>query len=99
MPGSCPPRESIPRPPSAPPTSTTSFTVFKPRLSLLRRQCVPAPTSFDYAVLRIVPRVDREEFINAGVVLFCLEHRFLGARVHFDEERLRALWPEVDLDA
>jgi hypothetical protein len=60
---------------------------------------VPAPTSFDYAVLRIVPRVDREEFINAGVVLFCLEHRFLGARVHVDEKRLRALWPDVDFDA
>jgi hypothetical protein len=59
---------------------------------------VPALSSFDYAVLRIVPRVDREEFINAGVVLFCLDHRFLGARVHVDEKRLSALWPDVDLD-
>jgi hypothetical protein len=42
--------------------------------------------------------VDREEFINAGVVLFCLEHRFLGSRVHVDEKRLVALWPDVDLD-
>lgn len=59
---------------------------------------MPALSSFDYAVLRIVPRVDREEFINAGVVLFCLDHRFLGARVHVDEKRLSALWPDVDLD-
>ena len=55
-------------------------------------------TSFDYAVVRVTPRVDREEFVNAGVILFCLERRFLGARVHMDESRLRALWPEVDLE-
>ena len=55
------------------------------------------PNSFDYAVVRIVPRVDREEFINAGVVLFCLARRFLGARVELDERRLLSLAPEVDL--
>jgi hypothetical protein len=55
-------------------------------------------TSFDYAVLRIVPRVEREEFLNAGVILFCLERRFLGARVHVDADRLRALWPEADVE-
>ena len=55
-------------------------------------------TSFDYAVVRVTPRVDREEFVNAGVILFCLERRFLGSRVHMDESRLRALWPEVDLE-
>jgi hypothetical protein len=54
-------------------------------------------TSFDYAVVRVAPRVEREEFVNAGVILFCLERRFLGARVHVDEARLRALWPEVDV--
>jgi hypothetical protein len=59
---------------------------------------VHALNSFDYAVLRVVPRVDREEFINAGVILFCLEQRFLGARVHADENRLRTLWPEIDLE-
>ena len=37
----------------------------------------PAPASFDYAILRVVPRVEREEFINAGVVVFCLEKRYL----------------------
>lgn len=58
---------------------------------------MPVPSSFDYAILRLVPRVDREEFINAGVVLFCLEKRFLDALVELDEARLLALAPEVDL--
>jgi hypothetical protein len=55
-------------------------------------------TSFDYAAIRVVPRVERQEFINAGVVVSCLEKRYLAARVHLDEQRLRALWPEVDVD-
>jgi hypothetical protein len=46
----------------------------------------------------VVPRVEREEFVNAGVILFCLERDFLAARVEVDEPRLRALWPEVDLE-
>jgi Protein of unknown function (DUF3037) len=56
------------------------------------------PASFDYAVLRVVPRVEREEFINAAVVVFCLEKRYLDARVALNEDRLRALWPDADLD-
>jgi hypothetical protein len=56
------------------------------------------PASFDYAVIRVVPRVEREEFINAGVVVFCLEKRYLAARVHLDAGRLKALWPEADAD-
>ena len=59
---------------------------------------MPAPTSFDYAVLRVVPRVEREEFINAGVVLFCLQRDFLQARVGLDDRRLLALWPEADAE-
>lgn len=55
-------------------------------------------SSFDYAVIRVVPRVDREEFINAGVILFCKERRFLRARVALLPERVRALWPELDVD-
>ena len=54
--------------------------------------------SFDYAVLRVVPRVERQEFINIGVIVFCLEHRFLQAKVEVDEARLRALWPGLDVD-
>ena len=59
---------------------------------------MPALSSFDYAVVRVVPRVEREEFLNAGVILFCLERDFLAARVQVDERRLRALWPETDVD-
>lgn len=51
---------------------------------------------FAYTVLRAVPHVERGEFINAGVVLFCREKRFLGARVGLDRERLAALAPESD---
>jgi hypothetical protein len=59
---------------------------------------VLAPISFDYAVIRVVPRVEREEFINAGIVVFCLQQRFLEARIHLDDQRLLALWPEIDLN-
>ena len=59
---------------------------------------MPARSSFDYAVIRVVPRVEREEFVNAGVILFCLEKDFLKARVEIDEPRLRALWPEIDVE-
>jgi Protein of unknown function (DUF3037) len=59
---------------------------------------VPAPVSFDYAVLRVVPRVEREEFVNAGVIVYCAEQRFVAARVQVDELRLKALWPELDID-
>jgi hypothetical protein len=51
---------------------------------------------FEYALLRVVPRVERGEFINAGVVLYCQEAKFLGARVHLDSDRLRALDPRLD---
>jgi hypothetical protein len=49
-------------------------------------------------VIRVVPRVEREEFLNAGVIVFSRERSFLGARVQTDEQRLRALWPEIELD-
>lgn len=57
---------------------------------------MPAP--YRYAVLRVVPRVDRDEFINAGIIVFSPERRFLKARFQLGEERLRALWPSLDLD-
>jgi hypothetical protein len=43
--------------------------------------------------------VEREEFINAGVVLFCSEQNYLDARIHLDETRLQALWKDVDLES
>lgn len=60
---------------------------------------MPAPPSrspFQYAILRVVPRVERGECVNAGVVLLCRPRRFLGARVALDEVALRALAPDVD---
>ena len=51
---------------------------------------------FEYALLRVVPRVERGEFINAGVVLYCPAAGFLDARVHLDHERLLALDPKLD---
>jgi Protein of unknown function (DUF3037) len=59
---------------------------------------VPVASSFDYAVVRVVPRVERGEFVNAGVIVFCLERKFLEARVVVDEARLKALWPEIDVE-
>lgn len=58
---------------------------------------MPALRSFDYAVIRVVPRVERDELINAGVVLYCLTERFLGAVVELDRARLLALAPGVDI--
>ena len=54
---------------------------------------------YDYAVVRVVPRVDREEFINAGVVLSCEARDFLDVGWALDEARLVALFPGVDIEA
>ncbi len=53
---------------------------------------------FQYAVLQVVPRVERDERFNAGVVVFCRRHRFLAARVGLDRARLAALAPDADAD-
>jgi len=55
------------------------------------------PSSFDYAIVRVVPHVEREEFINVGIILFCRTQRFLGARIELDKERLKALAPHLDV--
>jgi hypothetical protein len=59
---------------------------------------VPDKFRYDYAVVRVVPKVDREEFINAGVILSCPDLSFLEARIKLNESRLLALDPNVDLD-
>jgi hypothetical protein len=51
---------------------------------------------FDYAVVRIVPRVDRGEFLNAGVILFCPTLGFLESRIELDHARLKTLAPAID---
>jgi len=57
---------------------------------------MPGPEPFSYAVLRVVPRVERGEQINAGVVLFCRRMQFLGLRFALDETKLAALSPDCD---
>jgi Protein of unknown function (DUF3037) len=54
---------------------------------------------YQYVVLRCVPRVDREEFINVGVVLYCQEDDFLAARAEIDPQRLAGLDPTLDIAA
>ena len=52
---------------------------------------------FEYAVLRVVPHVEREEFINVGVILYCAKTRFLKTLYHIDTERLKAICAKIDL--
>lgn len=56
-----------------------------------------ALNSYDYALIRVVPSVERGECLNVGVLLFCRTQRFLGVRIHLDQARLLALSPDLDL--
>ena len=56
-------------------------------------------SSYLYAIIRVVPHVERGETLNAGVVLLCRQRRFLGARTALDEARLAALAPDCDAAA
>lgn len=58
-----------------------------------------ADLAYDYAVVRLVPRVERGEFVNVGVILSCPDADFLAAGIELDEVRLRALAPQIDIDA
>ena len=60
---------------------------------------MPAEYTYDYAIIRVVPRVDRGEQINVGVILSCADTDFLDARIELDERLVLAIDPEVDLDA
>lgn len=57
-----------------------------------------AHCSYDYAVIRVVPRVDREEFVNVGVIISCPAQDFLEARIELDEKRLAAFAPNLDIE-
>jgi hypothetical protein len=57
---------------------------------------MPALVSFEYAIVRVVPRVEREEFINVGVIVHCHERDYLEARIELDEARLLALARDLD---
>ncbi|HEY1025504.1 MAG TPA: DUF3037 domain-containing protein [Sphingobacteriaceae bacterium] len=53
---------------------------------------------FEYAVIRVVPRVEREEFLNVGVILYCAKKKFIKALVHLGMEKLQAFSPELDIE-
>src|SRR5258708_3862289 len=52
---------------------------------------------FEYAVIRVMPRVDREEFLNVGVIVYCHSLRWLGMRYTVNEDRMRTLAPALDI--
>ena len=56
----------------------------------------PPPNAFQYAIVRVLPRVERGESLNVGVILLCREKGFLGARIALDEKRLAAFAPDLD---
>lgn len=60
---------------------------------------MPTLSTYEYAFIRVVPRVEKGEFLNAGVILFCRTRRFLAAHIALDEVRLTALAPDIDLNA
>lgn len=60
---------------------------------------MPERVPYEYAVLRVVPRPERAEFVNAGVIVFAKQHKMLATRIHLDEDRLRALWPAADVES
>jgi hypothetical protein len=55
-------------------------------------------SAFEYVIVRVVPRVERGECINAGVIVICRQQRFLAARIRLDRQRLLALDPALDAD-
>jgi hypothetical protein len=57
---------------------------------------MPVKHLFEYAVIRIVPRVDREEFINVGIILYCKKPAFLQCLYHLDKEKIRTLCKDLD---
>ena len=54
--------------------------------------------TFEYAIIRVVPRVEREEFLNVGVIIFCKRPAFLDMKYVLDEKRILALYPKIDLE-
>jgi Protein of unknown function (DUF3037). len=54
---------------------------------------------YEYAVIRIVPQMEREEFINVGLIMFCKRAKFIKARYMVDENKLNAFSPELDIEA
>ncbi|MBC7848258.1 MAG: DUF3037 domain-containing protein [Chitinophagaceae bacterium] len=59
---------------------------------------MPANNLYEYAIIRFVPRVEREEFVNVGVILYCRNPQFLQMKFSLDANRLVALYPQVDVE-
>jgi Protein of unknown function (DUF3037) len=55
--------------------------------------------TYEYAIIRVVPRVEREEFVNVGVIVSCAAKKFLEARIELDERRLMAIDPTLDVES
>ena len=60
---------------------------------------MPDHCTYDYAIIRVVPRVEREEFVNVGVIVSCPARAFLEARIELDEQRLKALDSTLDVES
>ncbi|MCB0072606.1 MAG: DUF3037 domain-containing protein, partial [Caldilineaceae bacterium] len=75
--------------PTSPPIVRPMWPIWRhaatPPTASWRRPSMPANATYDYAIIRVVPYIDRGEFINAGVVLFCRTKRFLAAAIDLDE--------------
>ena len=59
---------------------------------------MPALASYDYAIVRVVPQVERGECINVGIILFCRMRRYLAIRITLDTQRLTVFAPSLDID-
>ena len=64
---------------------------------VITQQNAPRCRTFDYAIIRLVPRVERDEFLNVGAIVFCAEQGFLASRIELDEHRVLAFAPRLDL--
>src|SRR5262245_39523149 len=83
---------------AAPRTRATSRSGWRRRARSWRRPGVPADCAYDYAIVRLVPRVERGETVNVGVILSCPDRDFLGARIEIDAARIRALDAAFDVE-
>jgi len=59
---------------------------------------MPAHPVFEYAIIRVVPKVEREEFLNVGIILFCKELKFLDMKFELDQSRLQAISPGAEFE-
>src|SRR3954452_189012 len=84
---------------TAPPMPITLHNASARRAHLQRRRPVPDPCTYDYAIVRVVPRVERGEFVNVGAIVSSDAKGYLGARFAVDEVRLLGIDPHVDLSA